>query len=115
MIFELCASNLGTGRADITVLGNLRGPVPKPAPPSDHIPLRRRCGVGRHVQLFSWRVRLPSWFIGTRKRDGRERRCCRDGSRGLMSCQESERASAVRPLAPTVNQRYIRAFETMRQ
>jgi hypothetical protein len=35
--------NLGTSCADTTLLGNLRDPVPKPTPPSDHIPLRRRC------------------------------------------------------------------------
>ena len=27
----------------VSQLGNLRGPVPKPSPPSDHAPLRRRC------------------------------------------------------------------------
>src|SRR5229473_2096238 len=41
--------NLGTPCPDISPLGNLRSPVPKPAPPSDHIPLRRRCALGGHV------------------------------------------------------------------
>jgi hypothetical protein len=32
--------DLGTARADTTLLGDLRDPVPKATPPSDHIPLR---------------------------------------------------------------------------
>src|SRR5436305_2842150 len=35
--------NLGTVCADTILLGDLRAPVVKPAPPSDHTPLRRRC------------------------------------------------------------------------
>src|SRR5258705_7443218 len=32
-----------TASADISLLGDFKGSVPKPAPPSDHTPLRRRC------------------------------------------------------------------------
>jgi hypothetical protein len=35
--------NLGTPHVDRTLLGNLRGPVPKPTPPGDYTPLGRRC------------------------------------------------------------------------
>ena len=45
--FFLSPVNLGTPCADISQLGNLRGPVSKSAPPSDHTPLRRRCAFGR--------------------------------------------------------------------
>jgi hypothetical protein len=41
--------------------GDLRGPVPKPAPPSDHIPLRRRCAFGNHPQ-----VHLCTFLPGTK-------------------------------------------------
>jgi hypothetical protein len=47
--------NLGTTCADTTLLGNLRDPVPKPTPPSDHIPLRRRCAFWcRPVSTRQW-------------------------------------------------------------
>ena len=47
--------NLGMSCADTTLLGNLRDPVPKPTPPSDHIPLRRRCAFWcRPVPTRQW-------------------------------------------------------------
>jgi hypothetical protein len=39
--------NLGTPRADTTLLGDLRDPVPKATPPSDHIPL-----------IFFWEAKM---------------------------------------------------------
>ena len=47
--------NLGMSCADTTLLGNLRDPVPKPTPPSDHIPLRRRCAFWcRPISTHQW-------------------------------------------------------------
>jgi len=57
--------NLGMSCADTTLLGNLRDPVPKPTPPSDHIPLRRRCAFWcRPVPTRQWPnlVFAVAWF-----------------------------------------------------
>jgi hypothetical protein len=46
VISRLPDKTFGTGPCRHNIAGEFEGSVPKPAPPSDHTPLERRCAFG---------------------------------------------------------------------